>query len=112
MLSLVPVFVLVLGIAYCFHLDLTVLIQFTSAIFIALYIIGMAAAVKLLKGVGRGRLYAVISLVVCIGVYLFTGWSGLYPFLLGAVGWIVGSWQQTHPRAELLILNKPERNEP
>jgi len=94
LLSLAPVFALVLCLDFFCHLDLTVLIQFTSAIFIALYIVCMAAAVRLLRGFGRGRLYAVISLVVCLGVYLFTGWAGLYPVLLGTVGWIVGTRQQ------------------
>jgi amino acid efflux transporter len=107
LLSLVPVLALVLALSYCFHLDLTVLIQFTSAVFIALYIIGMAAAVKLLQGTGRSRIYAVLSLLVCMAVYLFTGWSGLYPVLLGIVGWVVGARQQAAATAPT-ALNSPK----
>lgn len=90
LLALIPVFSLLLCASYCFDLDLAVLIQFTCAIFISIYIIGMAAAVKLLDKAGNNRYAAIISLGVCLIVFGFTGWSGLYPILLGALGWYVG----------------------
>lgn len=94
LLSLVPVFLTVLLIYYGLTLDLTILIQFTSAIFIALYIIAMASAVKLLNKTGLYRCCAVVSLTVCTVIYGFTGWSGLYPFMLGAIGWYMGHRKQ------------------
>jgi amino acid efflux transporter len=88
LLSLAAIFGLVMVTGYYHGLDLTVFIQFTSTIFIALYIIGMASAVKLLDETGRG--YALVSLVLCLVIYGFTGWAGLYPLLLAGVGWVVG----------------------
>lgn len=94
LLSLAPVFSVVLLVGYYHSLNLTVLIQLTSAIFIVLYIIGMASAVKLLRGAGISRGCAVISLAVCLIIFGFTGWLGLYPVLLGAAGWYVGHRRQ------------------
>lgn len=107
LLSLIPVFTIVLGLYYIFNLNLSVLIQFTSAIFIMLYIICMASAIKLLKGQGKNQLYAIISLVVCVVVYLFTGWALIYPFLLGALGWFVG-FRQQRDFSELSSKNMPQ----
>lgn len=93
-LALLPVFSLLLLGGYYGNLNLTVLIQFTSAIFIALYIIGMASAVKLFRDNRKSRNFAIISLAGCLIIYGFTGWSGLYPVLLGAVGLYVGHRRQ------------------
>ncbi|VBB08436.1 amino acid/polyamine transporter i [Lucifera butyrica] len=81
------IFGLVLIIGYRFNHDLTALIQFTSAIFIAVYIIGMASAVKLLREVPLARISAVISFCLCIVIYCFTGWASLYPLVLSLIGW-------------------------
>ncbi|GBF33878.1 amino acid permease [Desulfocucumis palustris] len=94
LLSLLPVFFTVLLIYYGLSVSITVLIQFTSAIFIVLYIIAMASAVKLLKKAVFYRYCAVVSLMVCLGIYGFTGWSGLYPVILGAVGLYLGRRKQ------------------
>lgn len=91
---LAPIFLLVLLLNYWLRFDLNVLIQWPCAIFIALYSIGMAAALKLLPA-GLGRIYAMISLAVCFGVYGFTGWAGLYPVFLGAIGWL--TIKKSHP---------------
>ena len=90
------VFIFVLLVMSFFSLDLTVLIQFTSAVFIALYIIGMASAVKLFDKASSSRRYAIISLTVCLIVYGFTSWSGLYPIILGTVGWYAGYRNSSH----------------
>lgn len=86
-LALAPIFLIILAIYYYFDLDLGFLIQFPSAIFIALYIIGMASAINLLPHV-IGKYCAIISLAICIIVYCFTGWAGLYPIGLGIMGWL------------------------
>lgn len=85
---LAPVFATVLALNHWLRFDLNVLMQWPSAIFIALYIIGMSAALKLLPKGGWARGYAMVALVMCLGVYAFTGWAGLYPVLLGALGWL------------------------
>ncbi|HUW63520.1 MAG TPA: amino acid permease [Spirochaetia bacterium] len=86
LLVLGPVFFLVLLLAYYRQFDLSALIKWPSAVFIALYVIGMASGVKLLAG--KGRYYAMVSLAACLIVYGFLGWAGLYPIGLGVVGWL------------------------
>jgi amino acid efflux transporter len=90
LLSLVPFFSFVLFVIHYFNANLAVIIQFPSAIFIALYIIGMASAIKLLGNSRNCRYCAIISFVACTIVYGFTGWSGLYPLILGTIGWYAG----------------------
>lgn len=86
LLVLFPIFLLVLSLNYLLAFDLGFWMQWPSSIFIVLYIIAMAAALKLLTGLGR--FYALVSLLMCVGIYLFTGWIGLYPLALGAIGWL------------------------
>ncbi|MDA8333788.1 MAG: amino acid permease [Peptococcaceae bacterium] len=86
LLALGPVFLLVLALNYRWRFDLGALIKWPSAVFIALYIIGMAAGVKLMTG--KSRYYAIVSLAACIAVYGFLGWVGLYPVVLAGVGWL------------------------
>lgn len=87
LLALIPVFISIILLNYWLDLDIGLLIQFPGAIFIALYIIGMAAAVKLLPTGGRIWYFAILALVLCSGIYFFTGWVGLYPICLGTIGW-------------------------
>lgn len=89
LLTLLPVFMLVLGLSFWLKIDIGVLIQFPGTIFISLYIIGMASAVKILPSQGSNRYFAGLALTVCIIIYCFTGWIGLYPFILGILGWCV-----------------------
>jgi len=88
--ALAPVFFIVLALNYHFKFNLNTLMQWPCAIFIALYIIGMASALRILPQKGGRRYWALISLIMCLGVYSFTGWAGVYPFILGALGWFVG----------------------
>jgi amino acid efflux transporter len=89
LLVLLPVFMVVLLASFWFHIDIGILIQFPGTIFISLYMIGMAAAVKLLPSQGWGRYFAALSLIMCMTIYCFTGWIGLYPFALAGLGWFV-----------------------
>jgi amino acid efflux transporter len=91
LMVLMPIFIVVLFITYWFRLDIGLLMQFPGSIFIALYIIGMAAAIKLLSKSGVFRYSAIAALMMCIGIYFFTGWVGLYPLGLGTVGWFAHS---------------------
>jgi amino acid efflux transporter len=64
------------------------LIGLPNAGFIATYIVGSLAGVKLLKGTGWPRWMAAISLVVSAAVYPFLGWSGLYALVLAGAGYV------------------------
>ncbi|WP_245867505.1 L-methionine/branched-chain amino acid exporter YjeH [Sporomusa silvacetica DSM 10669] len=98
--SLVPCFSFVLFVIHHFNVNLAAFIQFPSAIFIALYIIGMASAIKLLGKSENSRYCAIISFISCVIVYGFTGWAGLYPIILGTVGWYMGYRKEASlPRA-------------
>ncbi len=85
LLLLLPFSLTLLLFGQLWQFDIKELIRFPSAIFIALYIIAMAAAVKLLPR-GLGKNCAAFSLAVCCAVYLFNGWVALYPPLLAAGG--------------------------
>lgn len=69
-------------------LDLTLLIRWVCAVFIVLYIIAMAAAIRLFAAAPRTRALAWLSLAVCLTVFPFTGWTGLYPLALASAGWL------------------------
>lgn len=88
LLALLFAFVSVVLLNYWLDLDMGLLIQFPGTIFIALYMIGMASAIKLLPTRGIIWSFAILSLTLCSGIYLFTGWVGLYPICLGAMGWL------------------------
>lgn len=92
LLVLGPIFALVLLLNYWLQFDIGFLMQWPSSIFILLYVIGMAAAIKILPKPSLGRYYAMISLVMCLGVYFFTGWVGIYPLILAAIGWLSHSY--------------------
>ncbi|MDN0200486.1 amino acid permease [Streptomyces sp. S.PNR 29] len=53
-----------------------------SACFVAVYVAGLSAAAKLLRGSPWGRLGAVVSLVAVLVVFLFFGWYLLLPVSL------------------------------
>lgn len=88
LLVLGPFSMMVLLIGLGLELDMGVLIQFPSSIFIALYIIAMAAGVKLLPPGSVGYYCAWLACIVCVLIYLFNGWVGLYPLLLVGVSWL------------------------
>jgi amino acid efflux transporter len=62
------------------------LIGLPNAGFIATYIAGSLAGVKLLRGTGWPWWMALISLVVSCAMYPFLGWAALYPLGAAAVG--------------------------
>ncbi|RIV19556.1 amino acid permease [Alicyclobacillaceae bacterium I2511] len=82
-------FVIVLTVYTVFKVNLGELVKWPSVVFLVLYMIAMASAVRLLKGERWSRWMALIPLVVCAGLYPFSGWACVYPILLGLVGWLV-----------------------
>ncbi len=68
------------------HVDLGTLIRRPSIVFLVLYMVAMAAAIRLLP---RGRRWmAVIGLVACVILYPFSGWACVYPPILVAAGFV------------------------
>ncbi|KUO96360.1 APC family permease [Ferroacidibacillus organovorans] len=83
-------FAVVLAIYAVFHVDLGAFMAWPSAMFLALYIIAMASALKLMKGAGWGKqALAWIPFVVCVILYPFSGWAVVYPILFGVIGWLM-----------------------
>jgi amino acid efflux transporter len=83
-------FAVVLTIYTVFRVDLGALVKWPSVVFLVLYIIAMAAALRLLRDSGRtARAMAMIPLVTCAVLYPFSGWACVYPVILGIVGWAV-----------------------
>lgn len=67
---------------------LHLLLPFPNATFIATYIVGSAAAVRLFEGEARPRRLALLSLFISVAVYAFLGWAALYPPVIAAVVWL------------------------
>ena len=67
------------------------LIEWPSVVFLVLYIIAMASAIKLLLGKDRGWWLALAPLVVCLALYPFSGWAAVYPPALAGLGWLAGN---------------------
>lgn len=82
------VFSLVLIIISSFHLDLGWMIQWPSSIFLVLYMIAMASALKLLSKQDIGWWMALVSLIVCLILYPFSGWASFYPPALILLSWL------------------------
>ncbi|MGF7032579.1 amino acid efflux transporter [Paenibacillus mucilaginosus] len=62
------------------------LVKWPSAIFIFSYIVVMAAALRLLPAKSGGRVWAGLSLVLCLAIYAFSGWAAGFPLGLAAAG--------------------------
>ena len=88
-----------IGLAIVFTVDLMVhmgmqlpigtMMMWPSIVFLSLYLIAMSAAIKLLPKNNLGRTMAMISLILCVIIYPFSGWIGMFPILLAGVGWII-----------------------
>lgn len=75
-------FVVVLSILYFGWVDLAKLIELPNASFIATYIGGCLAGVRLLRDSKVGRIASWTSLIFTVGLYPFLGWSALYPVVI------------------------------
>jgi len=68
----------------------------SGAGFIALYILGSGAAVKLLKLQGLKRIFPYVSLIVSIVVFIFVGEYALFPFAIAVLSIL---WTKSRARA-------------
>ncbi|WP_068792352.1 APC family permease [Brevibacillus laterosporus] len=75
-------FVLTLLLLASGAISLEKLIQIPNATFMATYLGGCLAGIKLLRGNKMGHVSAWISLVVTLCLYPFLGWGGLYPICI------------------------------
>ncbi|MCL5116694.1 MAG: amino acid permease [Firmicutes bacterium] len=83
-------FLLVLTIDTAFHVNLGTLVKWPSVVFLIIYAVAMASALKLLKRDGRAaRGPALVSLAVCLALYPISGWAMVYPAALGFLGWVI-----------------------
>ncbi|QRG65775.1 APC family permease [Brevibacillus choshinensis] len=82
LLFLAICFTVVLGILYFGWIDLSRLIELPNASFIATYIGGCLAGVRLLRDSRIGRIASWTSLLFTMGLYPFLGWSALYPVVI------------------------------
>lgn len=80
-----------LGVLFSGAVTLSQLIALPNATFIATYIGGCLAGVRLLRDHRIGRLASWISLIITLGLYPFLGWSALYPL---AVVVLLGFWKK------------------
>ena len=83
-------FAIVLTLYSVFHLSLGTLIVWPSTVFLVLYIITMGSALRLLHNNRLVRWSAFVSLMMCTGLLLFSGWLFIFPVVLGSVGWLLG----------------------
>lgn len=70
---------------FAFHLDLQTFILIHTSSMVAVYALGMVAAVKLLRRGSAGWVMAVISVVLTLGLLLLAGWHLVVPALLALV---------------------------
>jgi amino acid efflux transporter len=77
--------------------DTDTTLLFTTGTFSLVYLIGTAAAVRLLRG--WGRVAAVVSVTASAGLVVMTGWVVLLPAAVGVIGVL---WARTRPRATLV----------
>jgi amino acid efflux transporter len=73
------------AVFFVFHLDLQTFILIHISSMVAVYALGMIAAVKLLRVGSAGWVMAVISVVLMAGLLVLTGWHLVVPAVLALV---------------------------
>ena len=81
LLSFIPLFLLILGLSYCFSWDLKPLIGIPSTTFLVVYLLGMVSAARILPG-NMEKLSAALSAVLSGFILAFAGWFILFPALV------------------------------
>ena len=76
------------------HAQLDQLFLVSGAGFTALYILGSAAAVKLLRLTGLKRIFPYVSLAVSIVVFLFVREYAIFPLAIGVLSFL---WTRRMP---------------
>jgi amino acid efflux transporter len=81
LLVFAPLYIIILFLSYQFSWDLKPLISIPSATFLAVYMIGMVSAARMLP-TRLGKASAWLSALLSGSVLLFAGWFVLYPILV------------------------------
>jgi amino acid efflux transporter len=77
----IPLFWLILLLSYLLSWDLKPLISIPSTTFLVVYMIGMAAAAKVLT-TKTAKFSALLSVILTGVVFLFSGWFSLFPIVV------------------------------
>lgn len=78
LLTFAPIYLLILLLSYTFSWDLKPLITIPSANFLAVYILAMSAAARILSGKCSKGL-AILSTLLSLTIFIFSGWFILFP---------------------------------
>ncbi len=70
-----------------FRPNIAQLIKWPSVVFVFAYIVTMASGVKLMPKTDIGWWMSIVSLGVCSAIFVFSGWTALFPLGLFAAGW-------------------------
>lgn len=84
---------------FAFHLDLTTFVLIHTSSMVAVYALGMVAAVKLLRRGTAGWVMAVISVVLTAGLLVLAGWHLIVPAVLALVAVAVTAIRRFRRRA-------------
>lgn len=103
LMFLVLCFTAVLALLASKAVSLETILSFPNATFVATYIGGCLAGIKLLRDHKTGYLSSWVSLAVSLGLYPFLGWAALYPLGVAVIYFIA-----THSSAE--VKAKPIRS--
>jgi amino acid efflux transporter len=87
LLAMGIVFSLVLTFFAFITPDLSFILKFPGIIFLSSYIIAMASALKILSRTDLGWWCALLTLLVCLCIYFYSGLICLFPIFLGSIGW-------------------------
>lgn len=85
LLSFIPLFIIILFLSWRFSWELKALLSIPSTTFLMVYIISMMASAKVLS-TKLGKISAFISAFLSSIVFLFAGWSVMYPLLVIIIG--------------------------
>lgn len=105
LLSFAPLYLLILLLSYILSWDLKPLISLPSANFLAVYMMGMVSAARILPE-KLGKAAAWISACLSGIVFLFAGWFALYPIAVT----LVVAYHQHRVRTNRAFDDKSNRN--
>lgn len=90
---------LYIAVFFVFHLDLQTFILIHTSSMVAVYAVGMVAAVRLLERFSVGWWMAVISVVLAAGLLVLAGWHLIVPGILALVAIAVTVFRKVRSRA-------------
>jgi len=91
--------VVYIGVFFVFHVDLQTFILIHTSSMVAVYAVGMVAAVRLLERFSAGWWMALISVVLSAGLLVLAGWHLIVPGILAVVAIAVTLIRKVRARA-------------